>query len=183
MLSSRALIAQGLLMAPWSGIDASYVFLNSGPLFHIGTFMPNLSTFVTGGTNVFVRALGRRRAVPRRSTRFRCTGGFVDRADGRRDRRGQRGRALRPLVVPRQARQPDVRRVGAAATTSAWGRHAGGYGQSEVMGMATFNLLGVGGIGHARAAVTARRRARRRRRRSRRCPRARSARSWCGARR
>src|SRR5207342_876476 len=55
MLPSRALIAQGLLMAPWSGIDAAYVFLNSGPLFHIGTFMPNLSTFVMGGTNVFVR--------------------------------------------------------------------------------------------------------------------------------
>ena len=55
MLPSRALIAQGLLMAPWSGIDDRYVFLNSGPLFHIGTFMPNLSTFVMGGTNVFVR--------------------------------------------------------------------------------------------------------------------------------
>ena len=51
----------------------------------------------------------------------------------------------------------------------AWGRNAGGYGQTEVMGMATFNLLGVGRHRHARPAVAARRRARRRRRRSRRC--------------
>jgi long-chain acyl-CoA synthetase len=30
---------------------------------------------------------------------------------------------------------------------SAWGRNPGGYGQTEVMGMATFNLLGTGGAG------------------------------------
>ncbi len=145
MLSNRALISQALLMAPWSGIDDSYVFLDSGPLFHIGTFMPNLSTFVVGGTNVFVpRSDGD--GLCAAIERERCTGGFVigpmvdaivaANADGRYDLssfRGLRGRPEFDAMV-----QPD---------RSAWGRNAGGYGQSEIMGMATFNLLGIGGIG------------------------------------
>jgi acyl-CoA synthetase (AMP-forming)/AMP-acid ligase II len=145
MLSSRALIAQGLLMAPWSGIDASYVFLNSGPLFHIGTFMPNLSTFVSGGANVFVRrsdGVEMCEAI----ARYRCTGGFVvgpmvdaiveANADGRYDLSSFRGKRGHPVFDGWVARDESV-----------WGRNAGGYGQSEVMGMATFNFLGSGGIG------------------------------------
>ena len=145
MLSSRALTAQGVLMAPWSGIDATYVFLNSGPLFHIGTFMPNLSTFMMGGTNVFVRRSDGA-AVCEAIARERCTGGFVvgpmvdalveANADGRYDLSSFRGRRGNPVFDAWV--QPD---------DSAWGRAAGGYGQTEVMGMATFNLLGVGGIG------------------------------------
>jgi long-chain acyl-CoA synthetase len=145
MLPSRALVAQGLLMAPWSGIDEHYVFLNSGPLFHIGTFMPNLSTFVAGGTNVFVRRSGGRELCAA-IEHHRCTGGFVvgpmvdaivdANGDGAYDLssfRGKRGHPRFDAWV-----QPD---------TSPWGRHPGGYGQTEVMGMATFNLLGVGGTG------------------------------------
>ena len=145
MLPSRALIAQGLLMAPWSGIDDSYVFLNSGPLFHIGTFMPNLSTFVSGGTNVFVpRADGE--VLCAAIERYRCTGGFVV------------GPMVDAIVAANQGCRYDLssfrgKRGNAAFDAwvqrdeSAWGRHAGGYGQSEVMGMATFDLLGVGGTG------------------------------------
>ena len=179
MLSSRALVAQGLLMAPWSGIDAEYVFLNSGPLFHIGTFMPNLVD-VRDRRHQRVRPpLRRRGACARRSTGYRCTGGFIvgpmvdaivaANATGRYDLssfRGKRGNPTFDAWV-----QPDA---------SAWGRHAGGYGQTEVMGMATFNLLGVGGIGtHGRpsplvdAARRRRGRPRGRRRRGRRDRRAR----------
>jgi acyl-CoA synthetase (AMP-forming)/AMP-acid ligase II len=145
MLSNRALIAQGLLMAPWSGIDDGYVFLNSGPLFHIGTFMTNLSTFVAGGTNVFVRR-SEGEVLCAAIDRDRCTGGFVigpmvdaivaANADGRYDLssfRGLRGNAQFDAMV-----QPD---------RSRWGRRAGGYGQTEVMGMATFNLLASDDIG------------------------------------
>ncbi len=145
MLPSRSLIAQGLLMAPWQGIDASYVFLNSGPLFHIGTFMPNLSTFVMGGTNVYVRRSDGEEMCEA-IAKHRCTGGFVmgpmvdaiaeANADGRYDLssfRGKRGNEPFDAMVGRDE--------------SEWGRAAGGYGQSETMGMQTFNLLGVGGIG------------------------------------
>jgi long-chain acyl-CoA synthetase len=148
MLSSRALVAQGLLMAPWQGFDHDTVFLNAGPLFHIGTFMPNLSTFVAGGTNVFVpRVVGE--DLCRAIDEFRCTSGFVvgtmmdaiagANADGRYDLssfRGHRGHAAFDAMVG-----PD---------RSAWGRDPGGYGQTETMGMATFNLLGRGAGTHGR---------------------------------
>jgi long-chain acyl-CoA synthetase len=145
MLSSRALIAQGLLMAPWQGIDDSYVFLNSGPLFHIGTFMVNLPTFVMGGANVFVRR-AEGEDLCRAIDRHGCTGGFVigpmvdaiveANHDERYDLssfRGTRGNPTFDAWVQRD--------------DSPWGRRAGGYGQSEVMGMATFNLLAPKGIG------------------------------------
>ncbi|MET1001762.1 MAG: AMP-binding protein [Acidimicrobiia bacterium] len=145
MLPARALIAQGLLMAPWSGVDDRYVFLNSGPLFHIGTLMPHLSTFVMGGTNVFVRR-AEGDDVARAIAQHRCTGGFVvgpmvdaivaANADGRYDLssfRGRRGNAVFDTWV-----QPD---------DSPWGRRAGGYGQTELMGMATFKLLAPHGQG------------------------------------
>ncbi len=145
MLSSRAMLAQGLLMAPWSGIDASYVFLNSGPLFHIGTFMPNLSTFAMGGTNVFVRRSDGE-VLARTIAHYQCTGGFVigpmvdaiveANADGAHDVSSFRGKRGNPTFDGWV--QHD---------SSEWGSNAGGYGQSEMMGMATFNLLGTGGIG------------------------------------
>jgi acyl-CoA synthetase (AMP-forming)/AMP-acid ligase II len=139
ILSSRALLAQGALMAPWQGIDEHSVFLNSGPLFHIGTFMPNLSAFAMGGANVFV-ARSDGEAICRAIASFGCTSGFlvgpmvdavvVANADLGLDLstfRGHRGNADFDAMV-----QPDA---------SVWGRNAGGYGQTEVMGMATFNLL------------------------------------------
>jgi long-chain acyl-CoA synthetase len=132
-------------MAPWSGIDADYVFLNSGPLFQIGTFMPNLSTFVTGGANVFIRRSDGV-ALCEAISRHRCTGGFVvgpmvdaiveANGDGAYDLSSFRGKRGNPVFDGWV--QPD---------SSTWGRNAGGYGQTEVMGMATFNLLGPGGIG------------------------------------
>ena len=39
----------------FTGTSANDVYLNSGPLFHLGTLMHTLATFVAGGTNVFVR--------------------------------------------------------------------------------------------------------------------------------
>jgi acyl-CoA synthetase (AMP-forming)/AMP-acid ligase II len=147
MLPHRALVAQGLLMAPWQGIDHTYVFLNSGPLFHIGTFMTNLSTFVMGGANVFVRRSDGD-ALCRAISTYRCTGGFVvgpmveaiatvmRDGDGDYDLssfRGKRGHPEFDALVGRDE--------------SAWGRMAGGYGQTEMMGMATFNLLGRDGAG------------------------------------
>ncbi len=148
MLSSRALLAQGLLMAPWQGFDEHTVFLNSGPLFHIGTFMSNLSAFAAGGANVFVARVDGDDLVQAIAD-FGCTSGFIigpmveavaeANADRRFDLstfRGRRGHPSFDAMV-----QPD---------DSVWGRDAGGYGQTEVMGMATFNLLGSGLGTHGR---------------------------------
>ena len=116
-------------------------WMNSGPLFHIGTFMPNLATFVSGGANVFVRRSDGEELC-RAIDRYRCTDGFVlgpmvdaivtANADGRYDLSSFRGKRGNPQFD-----------VWVSADTSPWGRRAGGYGQTETMGMATFNLLGV----------------------------------------
>ena len=165
MLPSRALIAQGLLMAPWSGIDAAYVFLNSGPLFHIGTFMPNLSTFVMGGTNVFVRRSDGEELC-RAIAAHGVTGGFVigpmvdaivaANADGQFDLstfRGQRG-------------NPQFDTLGAAGHLAVgpagrWLRTVRSDGHGDVQPARPRRHR------HARPAVTARRRARGRPRRRR----------------
>jgi acyl-CoA synthetase (AMP-forming)/AMP-acid ligase II len=139
MLSSRALIAQGLLMAPWQGFDERTVFLNSGPLFHIGTFMPNLSAFVMGGANVFVaRVVGE--DLVRAIADFGCTSGFVigPMVDAIVEANAVAGRDLSTFRGYRGNREFDAM---VSRDESRWGRNPGGYGQSEVMGMATFTLL------------------------------------------
>ncbi len=145
MLSHRALLAQGGLLADYTEVGPDDRYLCAGPLFHIGTFMFALAALVSGGANVFVpRHDGE--AVCRALVETGCTGGYVvgtmvadvaaANADGRYDLsrfRGHRGDpAFDAMVSPDRSR---------------WGQRAGGYGQTEVMGMATFSLLAPGGIG------------------------------------
>jgi acyl-CoA synthetase (AMP-forming)/AMP-acid ligase II len=145
MLSHTALIAQSLVLGNLAGIDDSFVYLNSGPLFHIGTFMNTLAAFVQGGTNVFTRRVDAEELCRLIETE-RCTGAFLvgpmfaqirdANADGRYDLHSLRTSPAGPewdaMVSP---------------DTSRWARNPGGYGQTEVMGMLTYNALGVGGIG------------------------------------
>ena len=182
MLPSRALIAQGLLMAPWSGID------DRVRVPQLGAAVPHRDVHaepldVRDGRHQRVRpARPTARTCAARSTGYGATGGFVvgpmvdaiveANADGRYDLSTFRGRRGNPVFDAWV--QPDP---------SPWGRHAGGYGQSEVMGMATFNLLAPDGHRIARPAVAARRPARRRPGRRRGRGRASRARSSCGARR
>ena len=98
MLSHTALVTQSLVMGRAADIGPEYVYLNSGPLFHLGTLMQTFATFVAGGTNVFTRRVDAEelcrlidaerlhRRVPRRPD---------DQADGR----GQPRPPLRPLVA------------------------------------------------------------------------------------
>ena len=44
----------GVANAMVRGLRADDVFLNSGPLFHLGTWMCTLAMYVLGATNVFV---------------------------------------------------------------------------------------------------------------------------------
>ena len=145
MLSHRALIAQGMLLADYTEVGPDDAYLCAGPLFHVGTLMFALAALVTGGANVFVRR-NDGEAIARAIAEERCTGGYVvgpmvdgvaeANADGRYDLtcfRGHRGHpAFDAMVSPDRSR---------------WGRRSGGYGQTELMGMATFTLLGRDGIG------------------------------------
>ena len=56
MLTHRNLLSMGMATARITGADHTSVFLNSGPLFHIGNFQfEAVPVFLHGGTNIFVR--------------------------------------------------------------------------------------------------------------------------------
>jgi long-chain acyl-CoA synthetase len=139
MLSHTALITQGLVMRHLAGIDADYVYLNCGPLFHIATFMTTLATYVAGGTNVFTRRVDAAELC-RLVESERCTGAFIV------------GPTLKQILEANKDRRYDLKTLRAfrgrpewnemiTVDTSPWARHPGGYGQTEVMGMLTFNTL------------------------------------------
>jgi acyl-CoA synthetase (AMP-forming)/AMP-acid ligase II len=140
MLSHTACISQGLVFGHFTATSPADVYLNSGPLFHLGTLMYLLATFVAGGTNVF---------VPRVDASLlctvieqeRCTGAFVvgptlDRIlAANRDRRYD----LSSLRTPRG--RPEWNAM-TSPDPSPWATRPGGYGQTEAVGMMTFNCLG-----------------------------------------
>ena len=76
MLSHTALITQGLVLADVADVDDGACYLNSGPLFHLGTLMNTFATFVAGGTNVFVRRV-EAEELCRLIEHERCTGAFL----------------------------------------------------------------------------------------------------------
>jgi long-chain acyl-CoA synthetase len=141
MLSHTACIAQGVVYGHFTGTTADDVYLNSGPLFHLGTLMHTLATFVAGGTNVFLRRVDADRLC-QVIERERCTGAFlvgptVDQVLAARE---EAGYDLSSLRVP--PGRPAFDAV-ARADTSAWATRPGGYGQTEVVGMLTYSCLGL----------------------------------------
>jgi acyl-CoA synthetase (AMP-forming)/AMP-acid ligase II len=140
LLSHRALILQGSVMGLMQAVGPDYVYLNCGPLFHVATFMTTMATFVSGGTNVFTPRVDAEELC-RLIAGEHCTGGFVlppttDQivelnAGGRWDLSSLRSFPGRPEWTAM-----------ITVDDSPWGRHPAGYGQTEVMGMATFNALG-----------------------------------------
>jgi long-chain acyl-CoA synthetase len=131
LLSHRAVAAQDLVIADVQRITADYVFLNSGPLFHLGTLMWTFATFHLGGTNVFVR-----RVDPEELCRLidaeRCTGAF--------------------LLPPTRERLREINHdnrydLSSLHDESPWARSPGGWGQTEAMGMATFTCIGGPAVG------------------------------------
>ena len=140
LLSHTAVVCQNLLMAMLQQIDASYVYLNAGPLFHVATLMTTLATFHMGGTNVFTRRV-EAEELCRLIESEKCTGAFVVgptigqilelNADGKYDLKSLRtfggNSEWNEMITVDQ---------------SPWGRHPAGYGQTEVMGMLTFNAIG-----------------------------------------
>lgn len=145
MLNHTACITQGMVYGHMTGTSGESVFLNSGPLFHLGTLMNTFSVFVAGGTNVFLRRVDGE-DLCRVISEERCTGAFLVgpmmdqlvevNADGRYD--------LSCLRLPRGRRELDGM---CSPDESPWAAAPGGYGQTEAMGMMTFTCLGLGAIG------------------------------------
>jgi len=139
VLSHTACISQGLVYGHFTGTSSHDVYLNSGPLFHLGTFMHTLATLVFGGTNVFVRRV-EGDEICRVIATERCTGAFLvgpifeqilaTNADGRYDLSSLRTASVSAAWDAMTSRDP-----------SAWAAAPGGYGQTEAVGMLTFSCL------------------------------------------
>ncbi|MFO7590377.1 MAG: AMP-binding protein [Acidimicrobiia bacterium] len=145
MLSHTACFSQGLVYGHVTGTSGDDVFLNSGPLFHLGTWMHTLATFVAGGTNVFVPRVDGD-LLCRTIERERCTGAFLvgpifeqildADPDGRHD--------LSSLRTPGGSPEWNAR---TSRDVSPWASAPGGYGQTETVGMMTYSCFALGAAG------------------------------------
>jgi acyl-CoA synthetase (AMP-forming)/AMP-acid ligase II len=145
MLSHTAIVSQDLVIAMLQEVDNAHVYLNCGPMFHIATFMTTLATFHVGGTNVFTPRVDAEELC-RIIEAEQCTGAFlvpptIDQitevnADHRYDIKTLR-------TYPGRRAWTDMVTV----DDSPWAQRPGGYGQTEVMGMLTFNAIGPFGTG------------------------------------
>jgi acyl-CoA synthetase (AMP-forming)/AMP-acid ligase II len=145
MLSHTACISQGLVFGHFTATSAEDVYLNSGPMFHLGTLMYTLATFVAGGTNVFVPRVDPS-LVCQVIEQERCTGAFVvgPMFEQILAANAERRYDLSSLRSPRG--RPDWDAM-TSPDPSPWAARPGGYGQTEAVGMLTFNCLGADAAG------------------------------------
>ncbi|WP_175907658.1 MULTISPECIES: AMP-binding protein [Burkholderia] len=143
MLSQTAILLQCMTLARTQGVGNDTVFLNSGPLFHLGTMMSTLSTFVCGGTNVFVRRSDAA-TIAQAISNEHCTGGFLV------------GSTMEEIVALNAGGTYDLRSFRSRPYSPAWDAMVTpdpsqalffGYGQTEAMGLVTFSHYAPGGIG------------------------------------
>jgi long-chain acyl-CoA synthetase len=139
LLSHNSILQQNMLLGLLQNIDSDYIFLNSGPLFHIGAWMSAWPTFLFGGTNVFVRRVDPEELC-QVIDREGCTGAYTVHStqeqmveinkDGRYNLKSLRGfpgsPAWNEMTTPGE---------------SLWHRKPGGYGQSEANGLISFTCF------------------------------------------
>jgi long-chain acyl-CoA synthetase len=140
LLSQQAILTQSLMMANLQRVDAGYVYLNCGPMFHIATLMTTLATYLFGGVNVFTPRVDAEELC-RVIEAERCTGAFIMpptieqilevNADGRFDLSSLRSFGGKPEW-----------NAMITVDDSPWTTRPAGFGQTEVTGMLSFNALG-----------------------------------------
>jgi acyl-CoA synthetase (AMP-forming)/AMP-acid ligase II len=146
LLSQSAFLYQSLMIAYGQTINESSVYLNSGPLFHLGTMLSTMATFCFGGKNVFTARVDAEEMLQLIETQ-KVTHAFV--------------------VQPTLMQIREINAAGKYDTSSLWSapdapewksplvmpvdapfnKEARVYGQTEVMGFVTMGWLGGGGAG------------------------------------
>ena len=152
MLSHTNLIAMGMSVAWLGDIDDQTVFLNSGPMFHIGNFQfYGIPVLLQGGTNVVTRRVIATEVLDILAEQ-KCTRAYLMPATVTQ---------LVALMRERGAELPHLKATIAAplwqgmvaADDSRHGREGGGmgygYGQTEVTGFCLFGGYGGRGAGNA----------------------------------
>jgi long-chain acyl-CoA synthetase len=134
LLPHRALLAQGLIALGVGLAGPGDVYLNSGPLFHVGTFKMTLATFVGGGTNVFTPRVDAGELC-RLIAAERCTGAFLQ------------APTVEQMVAVNADSRYDLSSLRAKPGPAAWNAMVtvddrplprSGYGQTELAGVVTY---------------------------------------------
>jgi acyl-CoA synthetase (AMP-forming)/AMP-acid ligase II len=134
LLPHRALLAQGLTALTLGLAGPGDVYLNSGPLFHVGTFKQTLATFVAGGTNVFTPRVDAGELC-RLIAAQRCTGAFLQPP------------TIEQMVAVNAGGHYDLTSLRAKPGPPAWNAMVtvedrplprSGYGQTELAGVVTY---------------------------------------------
>ncbi|WP_017558692.1 AMP-binding protein [Nocardiopsis baichengensis] len=152
LLSHGALIAHNAALFQVRRIGPGFTFLNSGPLFHVGTMMFNLATFHAGGTNVYMPAFDAAEAArlieTERADHMFGFGPMLDAvAEANRGKDGAPVHDLSSLNFASHSPEWDAQVTVGTDPWSASGM--GGYGQTQACGMLTYLALGPDGEGTA----------------------------------
>ena len=139
MLSQRAIAWQDLALIDIQDLSSDTRFLNSGPLFHVGTLMVMLAVFHIGGTNVFIRRTDTE-AIARLIHEERCSYAFLMQS------------TCAELTALNSERRYDFSCLRSASVSPEWdamvqvqdARNLFGYGQTEVMGPVAWSYYGWG---------------------------------------
>ncbi len=139
MLSETAIAWQDLALIDIQDLSANTVFLNSGPLFHVGTLMVTMAIFHVGGTNVFIRRTDTAQ-IAEAIHRHRCDYAFLMQS------------TCQELAELNRDGRYDWRRLRSASVSPEWdamvtvipARSLFGYGQTEVMGPVAWSYYGWG---------------------------------------
>jgi acyl-CoA synthetase (AMP-forming)/AMP-acid ligase II len=143
LLSSRALISQSLTIRLLEHLDESTVYLNSGPMFHIGSLRRTLAVLHAGGRNVMCRRVDAQTLCELIATE-RCTDAFLQKP------------TMSQMVDVNRDRRYDLSSLRSRGGPEGWAAMVtigdldlvrSGYGQTELAGVVTFDYPGRPGIG------------------------------------
>lgn len=140
MLGHTAVLVQDLVMGMMQEISSDYVYLNCGPLFHVATFMTTMATFHFGGTNVFTPRVDAQELCRLIETEG-CTGAFIMGPTIKEILELNRDHTYDLTSLRTFAGSPEWNEM-ITVDQSPWARQPAGFGQTEVMGMLTFNAWG-----------------------------------------
>jgi long-chain acyl-CoA synthetase len=152
MLTQQGLVASSFMHAAVNSLfEERPVFLAASPMFHIATLLGVLSTFLVGGTNVFLPRVTAKEACDliesERCTWAYLTGPSISEVAEFATRPG---RDLSCLRVPEAYVKTDSRWAGLGRTaTSPWAHATGAFGQTETTGVISYAALAHGARGAA----------------------------------
>lgn len=150
LLSHTALMLQGMLSMQGQQIGETSSYLVSGPMFHLGVLMGTIATFMAGGACIFLARMDAAELIGI-IQRERATHGYIPQPTVEQLRALNKDGAWDVsslFAKPDMSdwRMPMVMPAGAPLISK-----FGGYGQTEISGLAVLAWLGGGGAGRPSA--------------------------------